>query len=308
MIARAGLLALLPVIALAVYLEGQKYDPDTLDFSKAQETPSARLLPEAAGGFAREGNVRSFTRDNLFEYVNGHAEFFISSGFESLAVGEYGNSKDSAGPPSFTVDVYDMGSPSNSFGVMTNESGGARPVDIGFMGYAMGEAVVFMKGRYYVKIASFSKDADIAAFAKAVDRGMGDIPSKIVQFDRFPGEGAMDKGRGFIRRDYMGLDFFSNVFEQKYERNGKEFTAFLVTPEGGPEAFMEKAMKFYDDMGVKVDTFTAGDYPAWEVHDEYEGTWAMVRSGDGFLGVRELDDKSERVSFLNEMASRRGEE
>lgn len=307
MIARAGLLALLPVIALAVYLEGQSYDPDTLDFSKARETHAARLLPESAAGFTRNGPARVFTRDNLFEYVNGHAEFFISSGFKSLAVGEYGQGKAPGAPPVFAVDVYDMGSPANSFGVMTKEIGGARPVDIGFMGYATGEAVAFIKGMYYVKIASFDKDADIGAFAKAVDQSMGDIPTRIARFDMFPEAGAAPRGRGFVRRDYMGLDFFSNVFEQKYERNGKSFTAFIATPDGGPEAFIAKAMSFYDDMGVPVDTFDVGGHPAWEIHDEYEGTWAMVKTGGDFAGVREIGDASERMAFLKELAAGRGE-
>jgi hypothetical protein len=108
---RVLLAGFLPAIAIFLYIEGQDYDPalirfDQIHSDKAQLT---RLLPEKIEGYSLLGNVRLYTRDNLYEYVNGHAEYFISAGFISLAVGEYNATTVSSTEPDVIIDIYDMG-------------------------------------------------------------------------------------------------------------------------------------------------------------------------------------------------------
>ena len=44
----------------------------------------AALLPATLLGRKQASKVRSFSRDTLYEYVNGHAEYYISAGFRAL--------------------------------------------------------------------------------------------------------------------------------------------------------------------------------------------------------------------------------
>ena len=94
---RLLLIVLLPIIALLLYLDGQVYDPDLLDFGPANSAGKAdpQLFPDRIAGLERSGQIRWFDKGNLYEYINGHAEYFIGAGFQALSVGEYGADRDS---------------------------------------------------------------------------------------------------------------------------------------------------------------------------------------------------------------------
>ncbi len=295
---RLGLLAILPIVALVVYLDGQDYDPEALTFSVSSGPASQQYLPPNVGDLLRTGQVRLYSKDNLFEYINGHAEFFISAGFRSLVVAGYKPANDTKGLPIYTIDIFDMGSPENAFGVLTRESAGQEPVDIGYIGFKSSKSIAFIKGSYFIKVASFEKGADAFSLAKAIDANIKSVVTDIPQFVRFPTEGAASDGRSFIRSDYMGLGFLKNVFEQRYERGGKGFHAFLVIPDEGPALFIRNMTASIRDIGATVSTFNLGGKAGWEINDKYEGTWALVQTGEEFIGVREIEEKGKRESFL----------
>lgn len=301
---RAGLLLLLPVIALAIYIEGQRYDPEIFDFSKTSGNALAKYFPSTSGNLTRKGPARVFTKENLYEYINGHAEFFISSGFKSLAVAGYGMKGEEADTPAYTVDIFDMGSPSAAFGVMTRESAGSEPEKVGFMGYRNNGGITFINGPYFVKITSFKPGGEISALASDVAKSIGDLKTELPQFALFPESGAMENGRGFIRRDYMGLDFLAEVYEQRYERSGLSFSAFSISPQQGPDRFIESFLSFFKESGAKLTSIDVEGARGWEVHDEYEGTWSLVQTGRDFMGVREIEDDSARAAFLREVVGK----
>ncbi len=301
---RAGLLILLPLFVLAIYLEGQRYAPALLNFSKTPGTDLTAFLPASIGGLVRDVQVRLFTRDNLFEHVDGHAELFISQGFVALAVAGYKAEKDKAGMPAYLAEIYHMGTPENAFGVMSEESLEAEPEDIGFMGFRTDKTVMFIQGPYYAKIASFSSGAESLTIAAQLIRKMGDLKTVLPQFARFPEKGALPEGRSFIRSDYMGLDFISHVFEQRYQRGEAAFYAFLVEPQEGVQKFVADMLSFYKGLGTEVVPFEVGGARAWEIRDKYEGTWSLVMSGVSLVGVREMKDGEARNGFLTEVVEK----
>ena len=77
-------------------MEGQTYDPALIQFqsSLSQTDPALSFFPDKITEFSRIGQIRTFTKENLYEYVNGHAEYFISAGFSRLSVGEYSEAGD----------------------------------------------------------------------------------------------------------------------------------------------------------------------------------------------------------------------
>ncbi len=72
---RFVLLALLPLIVFLVYIEGQTYDPALIRFTSSDVSTGAEaaLFPREINGFSRSGVVRIYSKENLYEYVNGHA-------------------------------------------------------------------------------------------------------------------------------------------------------------------------------------------------------------------------------------------
>ena len=70
-------------------------------------------------GWSRDGEVRVWTSENLWEYIDGAAELFIDYEVVTCRVADL-----SAGGVTVTVDLYDMGTPLNAFGIFDLESSG----------------------------------------------------------------------------------------------------------------------------------------------------------------------------------------
>src|SRR5271169_3820288 len=112
---RLLLLGLLPLIAGILYFRGQKYDPALIDFKTAspqnvneplvspQTMQEPRTLPvnqavvHDIAGFQNRGEPHHYTKENLYEHVDGHAEYFISAGFQGLTVTDYITAESNAG-------------------------------------------------------------------------------------------------------------------------------------------------------------------------------------------------------------------
>jgi hypothetical protein len=270
-----------------------------MDYKGQQASALTGYLPANLGGLLRDGQPRVFTKDNLFELVNGHAEFFIAAGFKQSAVAGYKIAGEESGMPVINIDVYDMGTPENAFGAMTEEGAQAEAFDVGFMGVKTGESVMFIKGPYYVKVTAFGKGAEkLPACARAVDKAMTGVASTLPQFDRLPDKGAT--GKNYVRKDYLGMDFFTGVFEKKYKRGGVEFSAFVMTPKDGAEALVHKALSFYKQSGATTEAVETGKLKGLDIVDKYEGPITLTVSGRDVIGVKGLADGNARIEFLAE--------
>src|SRR5512139_2507250 len=77
------------------------------------------LLPKACPeGWAIEGGAKHFTRDTLYEYINGEAELFFPFGFQRLASASYVRGPDP--PIALIVDIYHMDSVLSAFGIYSS--------------------------------------------------------------------------------------------------------------------------------------------------------------------------------------------
>ncbi|MEO5361989.1 MAG: hypothetical protein H7843_16390, partial [Nitrospirota bacterium] len=127
------LMGLLPIIAAVIYMTGQRYDAAAVNFTFQKGSAESIQLPEDVEGYKKVGRPRQFTKNNLYEYNNGHAEYFIAKGFSSLTVYEYAK----AGTQADTlVEIYDMGKPIQAFAVLTDElPADSTAASVGTMGY-----------------------------------------------------------------------------------------------------------------------------------------------------------------------------
>ncbi|MCK4890483.1 MAG: hypothetical protein KAS97_11180, partial [Candidatus Aminicenantes bacterium] len=73
-------------------------------------------LPKDISGWKKSSTEGYYTPENLFEYINGNAELFISYGFRDLITFTY--KKDES--TEITVDIFDMGNPANAYGVFSH--------------------------------------------------------------------------------------------------------------------------------------------------------------------------------------------
>lgn len=105
------------------------------------------ILPDAVAEWRTEGEDRIFTRETIFDYMNGAGEIYLSYDFVELIVREYVNP---SGPP-IVVEVYRMGSPEDAYGVFTHDTEGEN-VGIGDDGIYSAGFLMFRKGNIFIRI------------------------------------------------------------------------------------------------------------------------------------------------------------
>ncbi len=317
---RLVLVGLLPFIAAVLYFKGQKYDP-LLDFKTTlgQEVTSPLASPKAIqesqslpvnlskniaqdiAGFRKIGGARSYTRDNLYEHVDGHAEYFISAGFQGLTVTEYISAASKATQAEIQAEVYDMGKNIQAFGVLADESGeNPSPVSVGTMGYKTSGGVNFIKGRYYIKISVLNPNTPVIKFAKAF---AGTLPSgqdSFRIFSKFPNIGNVVNTR-FAKEGYRGLDFLHNVIEREYSTTGGKIkVALMAGSEHENKPLLSSFIEYFGKSGIRYEKAERGAAEVYRVMDKYEGNWFLIRSKDSVFGVFGTDDEEILKSFMKE--------
>ena len=291
---RIILVSLLPVIAIITYFEGQSYDPALIQFKSGdtgQET-EASFFPDEIEILIRAGQPRLYNRENLYEYINGHAEFFIKSGFLKLTVADYIKKGSPPEQPDAVVDIYDMGKAIHAFGILADEAGD-NPLDlrIGSMGFKTSQGINFIKGKYYIKVTAYSDNLPMDSFARGIDDKIRPGPDTFPVFSRFPDIGEVLSTR-YIKEAYRGLEFVTNVVEREYKINNNIIQIFVVMEE---ESVIDKlTVSFIDYFHQSEINYTKIDKNGktlYKINDPYEGDWYMLPMGDFLLGIfGEADD------------------
>lgn len=261
----------------------------------------AALLPDSkALGFKPLEEPAFFTPDNLYEYINGAAEAFLQYDFETLAQQPFRK-----GDTEVMVDIYDMGSALNAFGIYASErSPGSDFRPVGTEGYQAEYLLNFLQGRYYVKLSAFresgSTDAILEAFA-------AEISGKIKERKEFPPELSLlpDAGRiahteRYIRGAPLGLEFLSPALQAEYRSGESTFRLLLSLANDAQDAAgrQAKVRDHLRNMGpvTPLDEWYKG---AFRGVSRYEGALTVFASG-AFLAVLvgSTEDSSEFVSKL----------
>lgn len=312
LIYRLLLLGLLPGIAIVLYLRGQHYDPALIDFKTMTElkaegqnvpTPAANraagekpLTADAAkslSGFRQTGRERHYTKDNLYEHVNGHAEYFISAGFAGLSITEYTAADSKTSEAELQAEVFDMGNSIQAFGVLSDEAGdSAKPVSVGTMGFGNPGGINFIRGRYYVKITAYNPKAPLLRFAREFSGTLPAGSDSFEIFSRLPDLGKVNKTR-FVKEGYRGLDFLRNVIEREYSTGDKKITVALMAASTQQVKTLQSTFfDYFKKSGMPYEKAVKDGREFYRVTDKYEGNWFLIPSADALFGVFGTDDEA----------------
>lgn len=225
--------------------------------TRAADPALAGLAPEMAG-WARTEAPRSFFPDNLFEYINGAAESYLSYDFRELLVVDL----EKKGPDAtLTVEIYDMGVPLNAFGIFAAERYPENtPVALGELGYIEGEALNFLAGRYYVKMLAFGlgpdADAVLLAVGGKIAEGARKIggPSLLPALVRaFPAGGLIARSERYIKKNFMGYEFLHDGYVAAYRSGERDLEGFYVDAGPEAEALLDKFLEALKADGQSVE-------------------------------------------------------
>ena len=128
---------------------------------------AAAPFPTAVSGWAK-GEERSFTAQNLYEYIDGDAEKYVKAGVKGATTADYSFQ----GKIDAVADVYTMSDANGAKTIFESEAAGdAKPAAIGDAARAYSQSLVIRKGPYLVRIVAYQNGPDLAQ--ALVDLGHG---------------------------------------------------------------------------------------------------------------------------------------
>jgi hypothetical protein len=122
--------------------------PLAINLNCAQENP-INLLPKGKDSWVKSGKLELYDRKNLFDYMDGGAELYLAYDFQRLVVQTY--SSDSDRKNSLTVEIYQMNSSADAYGLFSFDQEGEM-VQLGQKGIYGYGLLRFWKGKFLVRI------------------------------------------------------------------------------------------------------------------------------------------------------------
>lgn len=254
----------------------------------------SKLFPEIKG-WKISGEIKVYTPEILYEYINGAAELYLSYDFQELQVAEYLNEKNA----SIIVEIYRHKTPVYAFGIYSQE----RPtvgdfLNIGAQAYIEAPILNFLVGNTYVKINSYGvggKASEVLqTFAnKVVENiyGKGSFPKILTCF---PDKGKKQNSERFFAKNFLGYGFLHSAFTADYIIKNSTFRLFII--QGADLKDCEEILRQYFQFAGDSQRDLKEDY--YLLSDPYHGKVSLSWKGKYIWGVLNLDEENLRTKYL----------
>ena len=247
--------------------------------------------PSEMGGWRWDGNEATYDPRTIFDYMDGAGELYLSYHFRSLSVRRFVK----PGEPSITLEIYDMGSSGEAFGIFSYER---QDEDAGIgQGSEYGGGLLrFWKGRYFASVYSDGESpevkAAILAIGEAVARSIespGKAPELIALLPG-PEDGLMERNLCYFHGHLLlNRRFF--VANKNILLMGSETEAVLAPYlRGGPKKCHLLIVRYPHERqaGMAFESFTKAYMPEvggkGELQTE-DQRWTVARPLKNFIVV-----------------------
>ncbi|HEX2694132.1 MAG TPA: DUF6599 family protein [Acidobacteriota bacterium] len=143
--------------------------------------PPASFVPSEALGWTAVED-RTFDAETIFEYIDGAGEVYRSYNMRALFARRF----EKAGEPALVVDLFDMGTAADAFGVFTHDLDG-EDAAMGQGSTYKGGLLSFWKGRYFASVYAEGETPGtkqaVFAVSAAIDRAIdspGEKPALVL--------------------------------------------------------------------------------------------------------------------------------
>lgn len=110
------------------------------------QSPMQSFLPSSIHQWQVSEPSRRYSGEEIFDYMNGAGEIYRAYDFIALLTQRYAASNQEE----ILVEIFDMGSPQNAFGVFTYMKGRGPAVQVGHDGEYKNGLLCFWRGKYFV--------------------------------------------------------------------------------------------------------------------------------------------------------------
>ena len=257
--------------------------------SMANNTVRSGVAPPAGvNGWKANAPDRSYRGKQLYDYIDGGAELYLSYGFTLLLSRVYSR----AGQPDITLDLFDMGGSRNAFGVFS-QSREKIEKDAGQGSeYAAGQ-MTFWKDRYYVSIMGQDDTPEVKkaifAMAKAIAAMIPDDGPLPDILDLLPRRGLVPESvRYFHHHAWLNSHYF--IADRNILHINETTEAVLAKYGGGMKRTVLLLVEYAGERELRAardefaKAYLAGLNGRGAVRTE-DGRWTACRSAGRLLGV-----------------------
>jgi hypothetical protein len=123
----------------------------------------------AVKGWQKTGETRTFVAKDLYQYIDGDAEQYISAGVVTTSTSDYKYE----GQLEAVVDVHTMSSAEGARKIMdTGKTADAKIVSLGDAGLAYSQSIIFRRGPNLVRIVAYASTPEAPDALMALARGI----------------------------------------------------------------------------------------------------------------------------------------
>jgi hypothetical protein len=243
-------------------------------------TEFVEFIPESLGGWSKTEADQFYNRENLYDYIDGGAELYLSYGFQSLINRTYTQPRQ----PDIILDIFDMGSSQNAFGVFSHSREKVEK-EFGQGSQYTAGSLLFWKDRYFISILASPETPESS---RAIKKLAGTIESHIEKEGPLPAlvyllpqDSLIEESVRYFKhyiwlnsyyfiadQNILHIDENTNAVLAKYrENNGKSLLLLVQYPDA------ESAKVAYQDF-VKIYLLGVSDPAAVQLED---GSWTGIR-------------------------------
>ena len=263
-------------------------------------------VPACAAGWAIDGTVSRYDRDNLFDRIDGEAELYFPYGFEQLASARYVN-----GTTAFDADVYTMGSLLDAFGMFANyRKKDDAEVAIGAEGTVSESQLFFYQDRYLVRLQATGGTAPardvFLACARAIARNLPPDAGRPKELQAFTIPAMERKSERYIASSLLGYDFFRRGLMADVQVNGEQVQLFLVTedsPAAARTAF-EQYRAYLKTAGKGMQVTERPDRTCLHAVDPLYGKVIVEQAGRFLVGAVRFADAAAVQKLVEQVRAR----
>jgi hypothetical protein len=227
--------------------------------------PTCALVP----GWTQAGAARSYTADNLFEYMDGNAEGYILYNFREM----HGVTC-KKGDVTFVVDVSDMGDADFSYGLFASNRDLRQPAyAAGMGGQIVPRRLIFAKGQYYAEIAADPEGdhtSELKLWAAALEKSIPGSTAPPPALSWFPAE--RQQSLRLVPESVLGLRILKRGYMAQYDY-GKAFAVIEESPEAAAATMQKFKARFAESAGIQLAD------EAFRATDQYLGRLCVFRKG-----------------------------
>jgi hypothetical protein len=254
---------------------------------KGQVAPKI-TLPVEVGGWKWDGKESTYNSRTVFDYINGAAELYLAYGFQGLKVRRF----EKPGSPPVNLEVYEMASPEDAYGVFSFEYQD-DPAGIGQGSEFGGGLLRFWKGKYFSSVYAEGEgegvEAAILGIGRAAARVIPATGSEPKLIELLPGKelGLVDKSIRYLRSHILlNQRFF--ISHQNLLNLSRKTEAVLAVYARGRQKTQLLLIRYAhaDEAGAALKTFKeaympeAGDRDRLRTEDK---KWTFARQQKGYL-------------------------